>query len=360
MGVNRFIHSGSSLLNLALTGNEDNGWPLGRVSNIVGDKSTGKTLFALEACRMLLDFPPEGLTPHVYYFELESAFDADYARSLGMPVDHENFTINRRQKKKDDHAPIYLEELYATVKDICKEATGNEAVLIALDSLDALDTEKEASQDMSQGSYGMDKQKKLSSFFKGTVGAMERANVHFMVISQVRENITTLPFAPKYRRSGGRALDFYASHTIWLAEIKRLANAATKRPYGIVVKAKITKNKVAPPLREVEFPVIYGYGVDDVSSVMDYLLENKDICKDLKLEDSAPVKNSAGRIVFEESNYTRADFVKFLEDNPSVFRKMQGYAGHVWRRVEEHTLVVRKPKRSFYGEVKNDDLAGEG
>ncbi len=205
------------MLNLALTGHPFRAWPLGRMSNVIGDKSTGKTLVAIEAAGMFLARPPAGITkPEVHYVEGEAAFDLEYARHLQMPVDDIKF---------DEMDTI--EAFFKKLQSICKTRDPKRGALVILDSVDSLTTQGELDTDIDEGSYGTQKSRKIGETFRKLTREIKAANVHLMLISQIRENISSLPFAPKWRRNGGKALDFYASHIVWLHErtkykIKRL------------------------------------------------------------------------------------------------------------------------------------------
>lgn len=251
-----FIASGCTVLDLVLGG----GWPLGRIANIVGDKSTGKTLLAIEACANFVRAYPRG---RILYAEAESAFDLSYARSLGLP--ERNIDV-----VQDVDTVEALFSLLGTFADA--RLKFGQPGLFVIDSLDALSDESEMGRAVGEGSYGTAKAKQMSQLFRRLVRKLERAKVALMIISQVRDNIG-VTFGRKYTRSGGRALDFYASQVVYLAQIKMLNRTIDKveRPVGVRVRAKCTKSKVSLPYRECEFDIKFGYGTDDVTACTDWL-----------------------------------------------------------------------------------------
>lgn len=336
-----FLHTGSTLLNLALTGNAYKGWPSGRMSNIIGDKSSGKTLLAIEAATLFLLNPPAKIKPKVVYYEVEAAFDQAYAAQLGMPVDLVQFESGDT-----------IEELYAVIKDTCEEASQNESILFIVDSLDALSSKDELDTDIEKGSYGMTKQKKLGELFRKLVRPMENANMHLFIISQIRENITTLPFAPKYRRSGGKALDFYASHLVWLAETGKL-KTPKKMIYGIDVLAKVSKNKVARPFREVSFPIIFEFGIDEIYSLIKFL--SQDIV-DVKLRIK---KLPAGYYQWGENKYRINDLVEYFETNKDEYITLVNRVQDAWDGIERDATISRKSKIGLLASPEETGLTKE-
>lgn len=256
----RFIQTGCTVLDCVLGG----GWPLGRVVNIVGDKSTGKTLLVMEA---IANFFRQYDTGDCWYNEAESAFDADYAKALGIPFDRVNY--------KDDCATV--EELQRHIEEVVfdKERNPDTPGLYIIDSLDALSDAAEMEREIGESSYGAAKAKKLSEFFRRSTQRLKRTNTCLIVISQVRDAIG-VTFGEKHSRSGGKALDFYASIALWLAHMKLLKRTVDKveRPVGIMVKARCKKNKIALPFRECLFEIKFGYGIDDINASLDFLKES--------------------------------------------------------------------------------------
>ncbi|MCK5235405.1 MAG: hypothetical protein KAR06_00355 [Deltaproteobacteria bacterium] len=259
-----FVSSGCELLNCALGG----GWPLGRVVNIVGDRSSGKTLLAIEACaNFVKDFPEGGIE----YHEAEAAFDKRYAQALGMPVDKIEFT---------EGSDGTVEGLFESLRDRCEkqQKSGNKPFLYIIDSLDALSDRSEKDRDIDAGTFGGNKAKKMSELFRRLIVDLENSNILLVVVSQVRDNIG-VTFGAKHTRSGGKALDFYASIVLWLSEKGKIKKTirGVERPVGIQVKAHCKKNKVSLPYRECEFPIIFGYGVDDLIANLDWLIKVKEL-----------------------------------------------------------------------------------
>lgn len=255
-----FISSGCTLLDCAM----GNGYPLGRVVNIVGDKSTAKTGLAMEALINFLLAYPDG---RAAYRETEAAFDKRYAEAMGLPVDRVDFGPGELLNTVEDFERDFDKYLDEQIK-------AKKPGIYVLDSLDALSDEAEMEREIGKGTFGAAKAKELSAFFRKTASKIEKAKVLLLVISQVRDNIGAM-FGEKSKRSGGRALDFYSTITLWLSHIETLSKTINKvkRPIGIVIKAKCKKNKIALPFREAEFQFLFGYGIDDLNASIDWLDE---------------------------------------------------------------------------------------
>ena len=248
----QFISSGCAVLDCVLGG----GWALGTIANIVGDSSTGKTLLAIEAIANFFLAYDNGWAR---YMEAESAFDEDYATALGIPmgkVEMENS----------------LDTVEAVYEDIITHLSRKDPGLYIIDSLDALSDDAEMERGIRDGSYGAAKAKKLSELFRRLVRRVKKQKICVIFISQVRDNIG-VTFGEKHSRSGGKALDFYASQILWLARIKTLKRTISKveRPTGVTVRARCKKNKIGLPFRQCEFDIKFGFGIDDIKSSTEFL-----------------------------------------------------------------------------------------
>jgi len=263
------IPTGCTLLDCVLGG----GWAMRRVANIVGDKSVGKSLLAIEACANFAYKYPKG---KIFYREAEAAFDEPYAEGLGLPVKRVNF------------GPDGLDTVWDTVEDIFEDLEKQLAYceehdvpgLYIVDSLDALTSRAEMERKVGEGTFGLEKQKMMGTLFRKLTRRFKSANMCVIIISQVRDKIGIV-FGEKHTRTGGKALDFYASQILWLSHLKKLVRTVggVKRATAVRIKAQCKKNKVSLPFRECEFVLRFGYGIDDVEASVEWLQEVKAVKK---------------------------------------------------------------------------------
>jgi len=254
-----FLPSGSILLDCVLGG----GWRMGRVANIVGDRSSGKTLLAIEACANFAAITDD--VSRIRYVEAEAAFDDEYAHILGMPEGLSTISSVQTVEALEDDLIEFLGQQ--------KDRAG---CLYVVDSLDALSDDNEMKLERGDASYGAAKAKALSEMFRKRIRQIEDANCLMFIISQLRDNIG-VRFGETKKRSGGRALDYYATQILWLTELKKLKRTirGAERVIGIEVGARTKKNKVGPPFRDCEFTLQFGYGVDDETTMLKWLIDHK-------------------------------------------------------------------------------------
>lgn len=318
----QFISTGCAVLDCALGG----GLALGRTTNVVGDKSTAKTGTATEVMINFARTFPDG-EGDIYYRETEAAWDDSYAEAMGLPLDRIDFGDR-------DNPVITIEDFYDDFDAFCeKQKKAQKPGLYVLDSLDALSDEAEMGRDIDKASFGAAKAKKTSEMFRKITRKQEQANVLLVIVSQVRDNIGAM-FGEKHKRSGGKALDFYASQVFWLAHIKILKRTINKveRPYGIELKAKVKKNKVGMPFREAEFVFEFGFGINDLLASVSWLndVERLDAF-DLKKGEYKDYVVNINKMTTEEYAEERARAAKVVKE--------------VWAEIE--TTFI--PKRQKYG-----------
>lgn len=291
------------------------GWVLGRIGNIVGDKSTAKSGLACEAVINFLKAYPEGAA---FYRETEAAFDSSYAQSMGLPIDKVDFG--------DPEKPVTTVEEFA--KDLAifvnKQTALGKPGIYVLDSLDALSDESEMERDIGEGTFGMAKAKAMSILFRTIARKLERTRILLIIVSQVRDKIN-VSFGEKHTRSGGRALDFYASHIVFLSKVKDLKRTikGIERTYGVIVRAKVKKNKVGVPGRECDFEYHFFFGVEDFLTSYNWLEQVKRL----------PEK------------YKTLSYEKMTDDEyRQVTKEIGEDVKRVWAEIEQDFM----PKRSKY------------
>ena len=301
-----FLGSGGTRLNLALSGNASGGWARGRIGNIVGDGSSGKSLLALELAfwcsKFIKNLTPINFTSpkkiNIVYNNVEGVMDFPLSKMYGSKFTKNIEWLNSRT----------IEEMGRDYIQRLNDLKKGHFLLYIIDSWDALGSaegEKRFNESVAknkeiEGSYNLEKQKYASAFFAHVCGIMGQKNkdASLLVISQVRTKIGKT-FGKKTYRAGGKALDFYTHQVLWIREIEKLAKTKNKekRVYGIKSHAKVERSKVAKPFRESEFTILYDYGLDDLSSMVDYIW-GKNIIK------------------FKKEEYkTTKQFIKYIEEN---------------------------------------------
>lgn len=312
----KLINSGCETLNCVCGG----GWPFGRIVNIVGDKSTGKTLLAIEALANFHAEHPEGVST---YCETEAAFDDEYAGALGLDM-----------RKVGRAECSTVEELFDDMVAFIAKVGTNGHGLYIVDSLDALSDKAEQSRGIADNTYGATKPKQLGQLFRRLVKPLEKSNVCVIIISQVRDAIG-VTFGDKHTRSGGRALDFYASIVIWLAnqgQIKKTVSKIT-RTIGVTIRAKTKKNKIGLPFRECTFDILFGYGIDDIGSSLEFLKAAGELDKwDIGSTDQA--------IAAYKKNFSAMSHEQQAEER----RNLSEIVRTVWFKIERSFL----PKKGKY------------
>ncbi len=321
-----FIPSGSTLLDCVLGG----GWAMNRIINIKGDKAVGKTLLVIEAAANFNNLYPAG---DIYYNESEAAFDQDYASNLGMPVDkvifvEDCFTVEdwftHVDKVIDDRAKYKIKE----------------PAIYVLDSLDGLSDEAEQNRGIGDGSFGASKAKKMSELFRRMTKRLASSNITLFIVSQVRDNIGVV-IGRKVTSSGGRALGLYSSQMLYLVQTKKIerTHKSIKRPIGVRVNIMCDKNKIGLPYRKCDLDIIFGYGIDDITSNLNWLYEVGELATDAKAL-GVELKSKATDVNAVIKALNKLDD-KGYDEWCTIF---SGRVMEVWQEIETEFL----PERSKY------------
>lgn len=235
------------------------GFPRGRIIEIYGPESSGKTTLALHA---VAEVQKQGGT--AAFIDAEHALDPTYAKNLGVDVD--SLLVSQ-----PDDGEQGLEIAEALARSGAIE-------IIIVDSVAALVPRSEIEGDMGDSHVGLHA-RLMSQALRKLAGAISKTNCMIIFINQLREKIGVMYGNPE-TTTGGRALKFYASMRIDVRRIEQIktAGAGGQNFVGSRTRAKIVKNKVAPPFKEAQFDIMYGEGISKIGEILDMGVEY-DICK---------------------------------------------------------------------------------
>ncbi len=328
------VPTGSTLLNLACSNRTTGAFKPGTLNNIIGDSSAGKSLLCLNILAEIAQIPEFKDHILIYddverrlFFNIERLFGASLAKRITGP-----------DGPVTESASSTIESFYYNLDNKIK---AKERFIWILDSMDALDAEtaekkfqenKEAFQKDKEGkgSYGDGKAKINSENMRRVTQNLRNTDSLLIIVSQTRDNLSP-GFAPK-TRAGGRALEFYASHIMWLAKIKKIKKMirGKNRTIGVDVRASISKNSLTGLQTEVDFPLYYGYGLDDISSMIDFLIDEKEL------------PQSANSIIWQNEKYTRKALIHHFEEEGS--KELQILCKKVWTDIVDQLFPDRKPR----------------
>jgi recombination protein RecA len=263
------------------------GLPRGRVTEIFGPESSGKTTLALQ---VIAEAQKAG--GMAAFVDAEHALDAQYAQKLG--VDLENLLVSQ-----PDNGEQALEIVEVLIRS-------NSVDVVVVDSVAALVPKAEIEGEMGEAQMGL-QARLMSQALRKLTGVVSKSNTTLVFINQLREKIGVM-FGNPETTTGGRALKFYSSVRI---DIRRIASIKDgDQVIGGRTRVKVVKNKVAPPFREAEFDVMYGEGISREGDLLDLAVEKRIV------EKSGAWFAYAG----ERLGQGRENAKQFLKDNADVRR----------------------------------------
>jgi len=266
------------------------GMPRGRVVEIYGPESSGKTTLALQVIAQAQK--TGGMAAFV---DAEHALDASYAQKLG--VDLEGLLVSQ-----PDNGEQALEIVEVLIRS-------NGVDVVVVDSVAALVPRAEIEGEMGEAQMGL-QARLMSQALRKLTGAVSKSKTCLIFINQLREKIGVM-FGNPETTTGGRALKFYASVRIDIRRIGAIKDG--EQVVGGRTRVKVVKNKVAPPFREAEFDVMYGEGISREGDLLDLAVERKIV------EKSGTWFAYSG----ERLGQGRENVKQFLKDNPAIFKSIE-------------------------------------
>ncbi len=299
------ISTGSISLDMALG---IGGLPKGRITEIYGPESSGKTTLALHC---IAEAQKKGGT--AAFIDVEHALDPVYASALGVDID----SLLVSQPDTGEEA---LEITEALVRSGAID-------IIVVDSVAALAPKAEIEGDMGASHVGL-QARLMSQALRKLAGSISKLNCVAIFINQLREKVGVMFGSPE-TTPGGRALKFYASVRL---DIRKVEGIKVGGEFvGSHTRAKVVKNKIAPPFREAEFDIMYGQGISHEGEILDLAV------------DINVIKKSGAWFSYDGNRIAqgRDNAKQFLKDNPDIAQKV------------EAEIIANKDKFNFAKSSKN-------
>ena len=267
------------------------GIPRGRVIEIYGPESSGKTTLALH---MIAEDQKQGNM--CAFIDAEHAMDADYARNLGVDID--NLILSQPDTGEQG-------------LDIAESLVRSGAVdLIVIDSVAALVPRAEIEGEMGDSHVGL-QARLMSQALRRLTGVIAKSNTTVVFINQLREKVGVMFGSPE-TTTGGRALKFYSSVRLDIRRIKTINDGDSS--IGSRTRVKVVKNKVAPPFKVVEFDIMYGTGISKSGVILDTAVE-------MDIVDKA---GSWFSYDGEKLGQGRENVKTYLEENQDIMNEIEG------------------------------------
>ena len=316
------ISTGSINLDAALG---QGGVPRGRIVEIYGAESSGKTTIALH---IAAEAQKEGGI--VAFIDAEHALDPVYAKALGVDIDE--LLISQ---------PDYGEQAMEIADMLVRSGAVD---LIVVDSVAALVPKTEIDGEMSDQQMGL-QARLMSKALRKLTATLNKSKTTMIFINQIRDKIGGFGFGPQTTTTGGKALKFYASVRM---EVKRVGQVKQgDEVIGNETLVKITKNKVAPPFKEASFQIMYGKGISKVGEVLDIALDNDIVQKSGAWFSFGDIRLGQGK----ENVKTR------LENEKELFEEIER---KVLEIIEEDQNKITLNKKNLDDTSEEESIISEG
>ncbi len=344
--VKRWVSTGCLQLDYAVANKREGGLPEGRIIEIFGPPSIGKSHIAAQICRSC-----QKMGGIAVYIDTENAVNPDNLRQLGVDVS-KRFIYVETACVEDTFQ--VMESIIAKVKAASKDVP----VVIIWDSVAATPAKAELEAEYTQESIGL-QARQLSKGFRKITQLIGSENVTLVCLNQIRTKIGVM-YGDPMTTPGGLSLPFHASTRISLTGGKRLEDPKTKEFYGIEVNAYILKNKVAPPFRKLSFEIHFGKGIFEHETLFDVV---RAYCDDRKVVKDGLEMSISGMQAWKTllvTNQKTGEVLvdkKFYKNEFAAIMRDPLYRDHVLNIVETaltRTTEQQKADQYAAGEINED------
>ena len=258
--IKEFISTGSTMLDLAISNRPNGGIAVGRITELNGLESSGKSLVG---AHLLAETQKKGGV--AVYIDTETAVSTEFLEAIGLDVE----------------SMLYLhletvEDIFEAIEEIVtkvRESDKDRLVTILVDSLAAATTKVELNADYDKDGWATSKAIVISKAMRKITQMIGRQRIALVFTNQLRQKLGVM-FGDPWTTSGGKALPFHASTRIRLKNKGQIKDSK-KNTIGMTILAQVIKNRLGPPLRKAEFPLYFESGVDDEGSWLQVLKEHK-------------------------------------------------------------------------------------
>lgn len=298
------------------------GVPRGRIIEVFGPESSGKTTLALHVVAEAQKMGGEAA-----FIDAEHALDPVYAKKLGVDID--NLIVSQ---------PDTGEQALEITESLIRSGALD---VIVVDSVAALVPKAEIDGDMGDSHMGL-QARLMSQALRKLAGAINKTKTVLIFINQLREKIGVM-FGNPETTTGGRALKFYASVRLDIRKIENIKQDGEVK--GNRVRVKVIKNKVAPPFREAEFDIVYGEGISKAGNILDMAV-NMDI-----IEKSGSWFSYNG----DRIGQGRENVKKYLKENPDILNDVEKKVRANFEKAFQDSLGEELPEVDENGEFEDEE-----
>jgi len=328
--IDDFISTGSSILDLAISNRPDGGIAVGRITEINGLSSTGKSLLG---AHVLAETQKKGGV--AVYIDTETSVSREFLEAIGCDVGNLLYL----------HIET-VEEIFQAIEDIIlkiRESAKDKHVTILVDSLAAASTKVEMEADYDKDGWATSKAIIISKAMRKITQMIGRNKVTLVFTNQLRQKMGVM-FGDPYTTSGGLALPFHSSTRIRLKNMGQIKDKE-QNIIGVKCRAQVIKNRIGPPMRSADYDMYFDRGIDDVGGWLQVL-------KELKV---AKVAGAWYSIEYngDTKKFLSKDFVNILDEDPD-------FKEYLYDKICENSILEYETNRGiddveFTDEVINED-----